>query len=253
MIIPLRLSPLALAVGTFAAATTYPTSKCSSVVQSINLSAYNATLLNATTYAVGAYNLSGTLNNVAFCEVQASISYGVNDTLAFSVFLPDTGYSSRLMAIGNGGDAGVIEYGDMLTDLNSGLGFAVAGGNAGHLVSENEASPGSGAGAPGVYQQFLNDEDQLKAWLHDAIGLFTPAAKALLKTYYGEGPEYSYFRGCSAGGAQGFSLVEFYPDMFDGVIAGCPFNWATHNMLSFLWNAQHTNVRANDYCLSPIS
>lgn len=238
-----RMWPLAFAAGTIATAATYRTFKCSSLVHSTNLSAYNTTLLNTTHYPIGAYNLSGTLNEVAFCGVQASVSYGVNDTLAFELWLPDTKYSSRLMAVGNGGDAGVILYQDMLTDLNSGLGFAVAGGNAGHLASENDASPGSGGGAPGVYQPFLNDKDQVKAWLHDAIALFTPAAKALLKKYYGKAPKHSYFRGCSAGGAQGFSLVEFYPNMFDGVIAGCPFNWATHNMLGFLWNAQHTNVR----------
>jgi feruloyl esterase len=134
--------------------------------------------------------------------------------------------------------AGVIDYANMLTQLNSGLGFAVAGGNAGHFASDNN----NGGGAPGVYLPYLHDEAQVQAWIHNAISLFTPAARDLVKAYYGQSARYSYYDGCSTGGAQGFALAQLHPELFDGIYAGSPGNWYSHLALSFLWNAQQTNV-----------
>ena len=215
---------------------------CSALAKSTCLSALNASVLNTTYYAKGRYNSSGTVNEVSFCEVQASVNYGNNDTLNFAVWLPDKKYSSRFMAVGNGGQAGFILYEDMMRELNNGLGFAVAGGDTGHRAADNMAGDSPGSGAPGVYQEFLHDEDQMQAWLHNAISLLTPAAKTLIKEFYGKEAKHSYYRGCSTGGGQGYSLAEFHPDLFDGIIAGCPANWYTHLLLSFLWNNQRLNV-----------
>jgi len=237
-----HLSFVAIAACALGAAASYNSPKCSSFAHLPSLSAHNASLLNATHYATGALNVSGVLNQISFCEVYVSVSYGTNDSLIFALWLPDTQYSSRFIALGNGGEAGVIDYDSMVAELNSGLGFAVAGGNAGHLASDNDAGAGPGAGAPGVYQPFFYDEDQVQAWHHNAISLLTPAAKALIKDFYGHKAKHAYYRGCSTGGGQGFSLAEFHPDLFDGIIAGCPANWFTHLILAFLWNAQHTNV-----------
>lgn len=217
-------------------------SECSSLAELSSLVTYNASIVSAKHYDVGGKNVSGTLNEVAFCEVSAKVKYGTNDSLTFALWLPDTKYSSRFMAIGNGGQAGEINFPDMVAEINSGLGFAVAGGDAGHLFADNDVGVGGTIGKPGAYQPYLHDEDQIKAWLHNAISIFVPAAKALIKDFYGQKPEYSYYRGCSAGGAQGFSLAEFHPDLFDGIIAGCSANWFTHLMLSFLWNQQQFNV-----------
>lgn len=236
---------------TLVTAGSYFTPNCSSLTKSTSLAAYNSSFLNSTYYATGALNVSGTLNTVSFCEIYASVSYGTNDSLIFALWLPDKEYSSRFMAIGNGGEAGVITYSDMLTELNSGLGFAVAGGDAGHLASDNDAGGGLGVGAPGVYQPYLHDEDQVQAWIHNAISLFMPVAKVLIKDFYRHEVEKSYYRSCSTGGAQGFSLAEFHPDLFDGIIAGCPGNWFTHILLSFLWNQQHTNVSPPIWSLPP--
>ncbi|KAL2206393.1 tannase and feruloyl esterase [Sarocladium strictum] len=204
-----------------------------------NVDLHNATILKTTYYDIGTFNESGVSNEVAFCEVQASVAYSSNATLNFALWLPDAdSYSSRFMAVGNGGFGGVIGYQDMLFELNNGMGLAVAGGDAGHLASDN----GGSTGAPGMYTPFLHDEDQVKAWLKNAISIFTPAAKVLTEAFYSRKLEYSYFRGCSAGGAQGFSLAEFHPDLFDGIIAGGPTNWFTGNMLSFLHGAQQTNT-----------
>ncbi|KAF2163820.1 hypothetical protein M409DRAFT_68365 [Zasmidium cellare ATCC 36951] len=147
-------------------------------------------------------------------------------------------YEDRFLAVGNGGMAGYIDYIGMLAQLNSGLGVAVVGGNAGHSAIENNV----GVGAPGVYLPYLHDRDQVEAWIHNAISLLAPAAKAWTQAYYGRRLRKSYYYGCSTGGAQGFALAKFYPGLFDGVYAGSPGNWYSHLALSFLWNAQHTST-----------
>lgn len=208
-----------------ASALTLPqtTPNCSSFAKTLPLSAYNATFLNATNYPINTLNVSNVLNNVSFCEVYASISYGTtgNDSLIFALWLPDIlQYANRFMAVGDGGMAGVIDYVNMVTQLNSGMGFAVAGGNAGHLACTNN----NGGGAPGVYLPYLHDTDQVQAWIHNAVSLFTPAAKAMTESYFGR-IRYSYYDGCSTGGAQGFALAQYHPELFDAIYAGSPGNW----------------------------
>lgn len=217
------------------------TPNCSAFALPILSTQQDATFLNATYYPVHSLNVSNAYNNVSLCEVYASVSYGSNgnDSLTFAVWLPERAqYENRFMTVGNGGMAGVIDYVNMLTQLNSGMGFAVAGGNAGHVASDNNA----GSGEPGVYLPYLHDKNQVKAWIHDAISLFTPAARALTEAYYGQDPTYSYYDGCSTGGAQGFALAQYHPELFEGIVAGSPGNWYSHLALSFLWNAQHTAV-----------
>lgn len=215
------------------------TPDCSSFATSVDLAEYHGSVLNATYYPANSLNISNTFNDIAFCEVYSSISYGSNSSLVFALWLPDVSdYKHRFMAVGNGGMAGTIDTLNMITQLNAGLGFAVAGGDAGHLASENN----DGAGAPGVYIPYLHDQSEVKAWIHDAISLFTPAARTLAEAYYGAPAKYSYYDGCSTGGAQGYALAQFHPDLFHGIFAGSPGNWYSHLALSFLWNAQQTNV-----------
>src|SRR4051812_28984382 len=101
------LSFLAIAACALVTAASPLSTKCSSFAKSASLSAYSTSFLNATYYAKGALNDAGVLNKVSFCEVYAAVSYGSNDTLIFALWLPDKQYSSRFMAVGNGGQAGV--------------------------------------------------------------------------------------------------------------------------------------------------
>ncbi|KXT09308.1 hypothetical protein AC579_264 [Pseudocercospora musae] len=182
----------------------------------------------------------GTTNKNIFCEINGTVLYGDNDTLVFTLWLPDTtDHRGRFLAIGNGGMAGYIGYSSMLQQLNSGMGFAVAGGDSGHLARNNNWA----VGAPGIYLPYLHDQDQLEAWIHNAISFFTPAAKALIVGYYAKPLRYSYDTGCSTGGAQGYARAQLHPELFDGIYAGCLGNWYSHLALSFLWNAQQTDTK----------
>jgi feruloyl esterase len=91
----------------------------------------------------------------------------------------------------------------------------------------------------------MHDLNQVEAWIHNAISIFTIPAKSIVGQYYGAPARYSYYDGCSTGGAQGFALAQFHPELFDGIYAGSPGNWYSHLALSFLWNAVKTQGSAN--------
>ncbi|KAI1335793.1 tannase and feruloyl esterase [Xylariaceae sp. FL0016] len=213
------------------------TSECSSAADGIQFDSYNASFLNTTYYTAQNLNVSGILNNFSFCEVCVAINYAQNAQLVFVLWLPEAQqYQGRFLAVGNGGYAGTIDRDNMLKQLNSGMGFAVAGGNAGHdACSETD---GNNYGSPGTSIPFLSHEERTRAWIHDAISLFTPLAKDLTTRYYGRQPRYMYYNGCSTGGAQGFALAQYHPELFDGIFAGAPGNYYDQLTLSFLWNAQ---------------
>ncbi|KAL4930425.1 Tannase/feruloyl esterase [Aspergillus undulatus] len=187
-----------------------------------------------------------TQNEIPLCHVQGTIKYaegpdghaqaGSNGkaSLTWEVFLPEySGYNGRYLGIGNGGYAGIIDNYTMLTHLNSG--YAVGGCDGGHHVNENKNGDG------GSHAPFMEDTAKVQAWIHDSIALTTSVARdAIAETYYSSSPEYSYYYGCSTGGGQGYALAEFYPELFDGILAEGPGNYYTHLILSFLWNQQHT-------------
>jgi hypothetical protein len=91
----------------------------------------------------------------------------------------------------------------------------------------------------------MHDLNQVEAWIHNAISIFTGPAKIIVEDYYNTPARYSYYNGCSTGGAQGFALAQFHPELFDGIYAGSPGNWYSHLALSFLWNAVKTQGSAN--------
>ncbi|KAI1075898.1 feruloyl esterase [Whalleya microplaca] len=227
------LIPLSAAVPTNQSAWTVE--DCTKFASSIRNLTVGATILNSSYVPENTLHVSNTFNTVALCRLFGEVPYAGNNFVIFETWLPasDT-YNKRLLVVGNGGMAGTIAEGDMIGNLNKG--YAVAGGNAGHLASENNG----GSGAPGIYLPYLHDEEQVKAWIHNSIAYFTPVARELTSAFYHEAPKHSYYQGCSTGGAQGYALAQFHPDLFDGIVAGCPGNWYSHLALSFLWNSQVT-------------
>ncbi|KAI0834695.1 feruloyl esterase [Hypoxylon sp. FL0890] len=193
------------------------------------------TILNSSHVPEKSINIDGTVNAISLCRLFGKVPYAGNNSVIFELWLPAAeNYTGRFVVVGNGGMAGTISEGDLLRNLNKG--FAVAGGDAGHLASKNNA----GNGAPGVYLPYMHDKEQIKAWIHNSIAYFTPTARRITSAFYRSDPKRSYYEGCSTGGAQGFALAQFYPDLFDGIVAGSPGNWYSHLALSFLWNAQVT-------------
>src|SRR5260370_40788664 len=90
-------------------------------------------------------------------------------------------------------------------------GFGVASQDGGH---ETKDLP--------VPNQFFLDPQAVADHAYRSIDVTTQTAKFLIDAYYGQGPDRSYFVGCSTGGRQGMVFSQDFPDYFDGIVAGDP-------------------------------
>ena len=61
----------------------------------------------------------------------------------------------------------------------------------------------------------------------------TVASKAIVAAYYGQPPARSYFSSCSNGGRQGLMEAQRYPEDFDGLVIGAPWNFQSHSNAGF--------------------
>ncbi|MGB7215337.1 MAG: tannase/feruloyl esterase family alpha/beta hydrolase [Gammaproteobacteria bacterium] len=148
----------------------------------------------------------------------------VEPAIRFEVWLPEgDAWNGRFQAVGGGGLAGVISYAAMGEAVRDG--YASASTDTGHEASDDT---------------WLGDRQRLIDYGYRAIHEMTVKAKAVIDAYYGRGPEYSYFNGCSTGGRQGLMEAQRFPDDYDGIVSGAPVNRFTHLHIGQLWAAHAT-------------
>jgi feruloyl esterase len=150
----------------------------------------------------------------AFCRVAGMAS----GAIGYEVWLPESGWNGRLLSIGNAGFGGAVSTAQMAEALSKG--YAVTGNDTGHQ---------------GTGRDWMADPVRVRYWSHDATHLVTAPAKALVKAYYGAPAKFSYFEGCSTGGAQAMEEAELYPADYNGIVSGAPALSYTHLFLSLLW------------------
>jgi len=160
----------------------------------------------------------------AHCEVfgvlrQRTGAFGQRYAIRFHVRLP-LEWNRRFFFQGGGGTNGEIgnALGWLGPDIAPALvqGFAVVSQDSGHDNATNSDPARGGVTAFGFDAQARAD------YGHASLPLVSQAAKAIVSAYYGEHPRFSYFAGCSKGGAEGMALVQRYPQEFDGVLASAP-------------------------------
>jgi feruloyl esterase len=71
-----------------------------------------------------------------------------------------------------------------------------------------------------------------------SVHLMTVKAKAIIGAFYGNGPRFSYWNGCSTGGKQGLTEAQRYPDDYNGIAEGDPASYWTHLMFGIMWPAE---------------
>jgi pimeloyl-ACP methyl ester carboxylesterase len=135
----------------------------------------------------------------------------VEPQVGFEVRMPVRGWNGKLLVTGCSNLCGSLEIRGMEDALARG--YATATTDMGHRTAD-----------PSDATWAWNNPALEADFGHRATHVSTLAARQLVGNYYGNEPDHSYFRGCSTGGRQALVAAERYPEDFDGIIAGAPFN-----------------------------
>jgi feruloyl esterase len=85
----------------------------------------------------------------------------------------------------------------------------------------------------------LGHPEQVVDYGYRAVHETAEKSKAIIRTFYGDGPKHSYFNGCSNGGRQALMEAQRYPADYDGLVAGAPGGGSfTLTEASFSWDLQ---------------
>jgi len=155
-----------------------------------------------------------TSSGASYCDVQ-----GIQPPqLQFDLRLPVSTWTGRYVQEGCGGYCGAVTPGapQAATDCPAVTGNELA------LATDNEGHTGSGFDA-----LFGYDPAMRVSYAYTSEHDLDLAAKAIISAYYGHGPTYSYFDGCSDGGREALVEAERYPHDFNGILAGAPEIYAS--------------------------
>lgn len=156
-----------------------------------------------------------------FCRIAGVIE----DEIAFEVWLPEQ-WNGRLEAVGNTAFVGTLMYPAAAAALARGS--AAATSDLGHR-SKGGYDTSWAVGRP----------DRIDNYGRRAHHLVAVTAKQIVLARYGRPQEYAYFSGCSAGGWQGLTEAQLYPDDYQGILAMAPANNQVRANTTSLWRDEH--------------
>ena len=195
----------------------------------------NTTVVASTTVSTGSLVIptDESLTRLpVFCRV-VGVSRPTNDSMInFEVWLPSDSWNGKFVSSGEGGFAGRLNY--TRRGLDGGLdewlrrGYATASTDTGHLSTDDNWA--------------IGHPERVIDYAYRSKHLVTVAAKGLIEAYYGRPATYAYFNSCSNGGRQGLQEIQRYPDDYDGVVVGAPWNYQSRSNAGFVWDAQTLRV-----------
>ena len=145
----------------------------------------------------------------AYCRVAAVLTPSSDSHIEIELWMPArASWNGKYQAVGGGGWVGSLNFGGMLNALQQG--YATSSTDTGHKGP-------NAAFAVGHPEKVID-------FAYRAVHEMTVESKAIMTAFYGRGPRFSYWNGCSTGGRQGIMEAIRYPDDFDGIIAGAPAN-----------------------------
>ena len=140
----------------------------------------------------------------AFCRVMLTSTPTSDSDIKIEVWLPAAGWNGKLQAVGDGALAGFIPFALMAPALAQG--YAASGTDTGHVGGNADFMPGH--------------PEKLIDFAYRSTHEMAVAAKAVIASFYGNPPAWSYYNACSGGGRHGLTSAQRYPGDFQGIVAG---------------------------------
>jgi feruloyl esterase len=215
--------------GTAVAASTAPAIPCADLAKFT--SEGNTTVVSAEVVTGGELAVPGkpkVANLPEFCRVVGVSKPTADSNINFEVWLPTKTWNGRFLSAGEGGFAGAINY--SRNGLDGGVDELV---RRGYVTATTDTGHGSSDKLWAI-----GHPERVIDYAYRAKHLVTVAAKGLIGTFYGHAADYSYFSSCSNGGRQALMEAQRYPEDFDGLIAGAPWNFQSHTSAGIVWSAQ---------------
>jgi hypothetical protein len=216
------VSLAALAAG----ATPAAAATCESLGSTLTLP--HATITAAQTVTGGSFTPPGSTTPLtglpSFCRVAVTSTPTTDSLIHLEVWIPTgAAFNGKYEQLGCGGFCGSIGY--------SGLAEAIRRGYASAATDDGDTTGGLPLFALGHPERIID-------FGYRALKETTDKAKAIIAAFAGQGPQRSYFAGCSDGGREALMEAQRFPDDFDGIIVGSPANAWTHLFAGFIWNEQ---------------
>lgn len=190
-----------------------------------------------------------------YCKVKARIWPEID----FVIELPVSSiWNGKMLYIGGGGWDGILP--DL--SINRDRDYASAGTNGGHnsalgaalasipFIGSILAQVASFDGTPFDMSDPANTDvaQKVNDFGHRAAYEGSSLAQKIIKAYYGTGPKYSYWMGCSNGGRGAMMMAQRHPEIFDGYIAGAPHFTYTGTTMRGLYDSQVSAGCLNGTC-----
>ncbi len=211
------LAAIAFAACSNAHAATYLTKHCADLegktvpASIIGLPTRGAAIVSASVVKAAALGN----RNGEYCRITGFIR-ALQDTtpdIRFEVNLPSR-WNGRALQMGGGGYNGTIVSGtepmSFAPDSTPlARGYATFGSDSGHVGNSGRAD-------------FAGNDEAIVNFGFGHLKKTRDVALALIQMGYGRAPEKTYFAGGSTGGREGFTVIERFPNDYDGVIANAP-------------------------------
>ncbi len=211
-------------------------------------------------FAGGTKFTPATANLPAHCQVTGSFVTNpkTGKTANFLATFP-AAWNQKYLQLGCGGHCGTFAVSDAasptITITNQGKpGDSIAKGYASFATDEGHAGFTQGHWAVKGPGQI--DQDALDDYLYRADKVLARMGKAFTTAFYAQATgtsrpiRYSYFCGCSGGGRDALVAASYFPEEFNGIVAGSAY--ANLADLAFLsTGASLATIRSEDAKLSP--
>ena len=157
----------------------------------------------------------------SFCRVAITFKPSVDSDIKVEVWMPAAGWNGRFLGVGNGGWGGSINFNGLAQAVHQGFATASTDMGTGGFSTTDRST-----------WKVLESDERLTDFGSRSTHLMTVAAKELMQSFYGKGPQFSYWNACSTGGKQGLAEAQQFPDDYNGIVEGDPASYFTHLMFS---------------------